>query len=93
MEFPHWIDNHRKKATKAPLRLKYMLSRLVRDRYPAGNVKNLADEMGCNQSTIYNAIKRGYFTPQLAERIEKVFGSKVLPAEWLTNPLAIGQGD
>ena len=91
MQFPYWIDNARKREAKAQLRLKYMLNRAALERYGRTSMHDLAAEAGCNHSSIFNAINRGYFTPQMAESIERVFGSDLLPAAYLMAPLEVGK--
>ena len=91
MQFPYWIDNARKREAKAQLRLKYMLNRAALERYGRTSMHDLAAEAGCNHSSIFNAINRGYFTPQMAESIERVFGTDLLPAAYLTAPLEVGK--
>lgn len=91
MQFPFWIENTRKREVKAQLRLKYMLNRAALERYGRTSMHDLAAEVGCNHSSIFNAINRGYFTPQMADAIELVFGRDVLPAEYLISPMEVGK--
>lgn len=89
MQFPYWIDNTRNTRKKAQLRLKYMLNRAALEKYGRTSMHDLAADAGCNHSSIFNAINRGYFTPQMAEAIERVFGKGLLPAEHLVEPLEV----
>lgn len=90
MQFPTWIDSARNSPTKrAQLRLKYMLSLATLNRFGRTSMHDLAREIGCNHSSIFNAINRGYFTDEMAERISKVVK---LPPEHLVKPLEVNQG-
>ncbi len=90
MKFPSRIDSQRHAGpTRATMRLKYMLQRAALDHFGRPSMHDLAREAGCNHSSIFNAIERGYFTEEMALKIEQVFGRKALPHEWLTQPLAI----
>lgn len=94
MHFPHWIDSPRNNATKrAQLRLKYMLSLAALRKYGKASMHKLAADVGCDHSSIFNAINRGWMTTQMAESIEKVVGKNELPASWLVKPLEAGRVD
>lgn len=94
MHFPSWIDSPRNSAIKrAQLRLKHMLYTAALRKYGRTSMHRLAADVGCDHSSIFNAIKRGSFTSSMAESIEKVVGKNELPAEWLVKPLDAGQVD
>lgn len=87
---PSWMDNPRhSKAKRASLRLKYMLSVAALRKYGRASMHDLAKDVPCNHSSIFNAISRGYFTAPMAESIERVFGPSELPASALIDPLSI----
>ncbi len=89
MDFPSWIDKVRDDKKRARLRLKYMLSIATLRKFGKASMHRLAREVGCDHSSIFNAIDRGWFTPQMAENIEKVFGRDELPSEALVFPLNV----
>ncbi len=92
MHFPSWIDTPRNSAIKrAQLRLKFMLSVAALRKYGKSSMHRLAADVGCDHSSIFNAIKRGSFTSSMAESIERVVGRDELQAEWLVKPLEAGQ--
>lgn len=91
MHFPSWIERERDDARRARLRLKFMLSQAALRRYGDTSIRKLAKDAGCNHSSIFNAINRGTFTEPMAQAIEDVFGRSELHAEWLVQPLEVGQ--
>lgn len=92
MHFPSWIDNPRNtKQRRAQLRLRHMLQIAAIHRYGKASMHAIAADAGCDHSSIFNAIKRGWFTDAMAESIERVMGPETLPAEWLTKPLEAGR--
>lgn len=92
MQFPFWINSrHHKPLKRAQLRLKFMLNLAALHKYGRTSMHDLARDVGCNHSSIFNAINRGYFTPQMAECIERVVGADQLQAQWLTDPLEVGR--
>ncbi len=92
MDYPPWIDKPRSSPlVRAQLRLKYRLSAAALRRYGRTSMHDLAREIGCNHSSIFNAINRGYFTQSMAEAIEKVLGKEHCPKEALIDPLNEGQ--
>ena len=92
MHFPHWIDSPRNNKTKrAQLRLKYMLQVAALNKYGKASMHAIAADAQCDHSSIFNAIKRGWFTDSMAESIERAVGRDALPAAWLINPLEAGQ--
>lgn len=92
MNFPSWIDKPRTTAARrAQLRLKYMLSSAALQKWGDTSIRKIATHAGCDHSSIFNAINRGWFTEQMAMSIEDVFGRDVLPHEWLERPLEAGQ--
>lgn len=86
MDFPDWIEKSKKKA---PLRLKYMLSVAALRKYGRASMHELARDAQCDHSSIFNAIARGYFTQDMAKKIEHAVGRKELPADWLMHPLEV----
>lgn len=88
-EFPQWIDKQKKKEQRASMRLKYMLSLASLRRYGRASMHALAAEAKCDHSSIFNAISRGYFTKEMAVKIEKVVGRDELPSDWLMHPLDV----
>lgn len=88
MTFPSWIEATAEKDPErhAQLRLKYMLSAATLRRYGHTSIRRLAAESGLNHSSIFCAIKRGWFTESMAERIELALAPVPLPAAHLVNP-------
>lgn len=92
MHFPIWIDARRNPPLKrAQLRLKFMLNKAALYKYGRTSMHDLAHKIGCNHSSIFNAINRGYFTTPMAEAIERELGSDHVQAAWLIEPLEVGQ--
>ena len=68
MHFPVWIESPRhSRAKRAQLRLKFMLNLATLRRFGRTSMHDLAREIGCNHSSIFNAINRGYFTEPMAQ--------------------------
>lgn len=92
MDFPPWIDTPKNSdAKRASLRLKYLLCHATLRHYGRTSMHDLARDAGCNHSSIFNAINRGYFTEQMAQAIERVLGREHCPAQSLIEPLNIGR--
>lgn len=90
MHFPVWIDAARHSRLKrAQLRLKFILNMAALIKYGRTSIHDIARDIGCDHSSIFNAIRRGYFTCPMAERLEQHFGTDLVRAEWLVDPLAI----
>jgi len=89
MQFPYWIDQQQDKRQRARLRLKFMLSHATLRKYGRTSIHDLARDVQCNHSSVFNAIARGYFTTDMAERIERVLGRTELRHEWLVDPLNV----
>ena len=87
MHFPTWIDRERDRRKRAQLRLKYMLSCATLRKYGRTSIRDLALDVGCNHSSIFNAISRGWFTTEMAHGIERVLTREELQHEWLVKPL------
>lgn len=87
MQFPQWVDRPKNERTRAQKRLKYMLAHAALRKFGRTSMHDLAREIQCNHSSIFNAINRGYFTEPMAESIERVFGRDELPREALIQPL------
>lgn len=88
MDFPRWIDDKKNKPEKrAALRLKHMLLVASLRKYGRASIRMIAEDAKCDHSSIFCAIKRGYFTPQMAEVVEGVLGRDEVRREWLTHPL------
>lgn len=87
MQFPRWVDRPKSEKTRAQKRLKFMLSHAALRKFGRTSMHDLAREVGCNHSSIFNAINRGYFTEPMAESIEQVFGRTELRKEALIDPL------
>lgn len=87
MQFPQWVDRPKNEKARAQKRLKYMLSHAALRKFGRTSMHDLAREINCNHSSIFNAINRGYFTEPMAESIERVFGRTELRKEALTDPL------
>lgn len=87
MHFPSWVDRERDRRKRAQLRLKFMISQATLRRYGRTSVHDLARDVGCNHSSIFNAIARGHFTSSMAEAIERVLTRDEIRHEWLVAPL------
>ncbi len=92
MHFPSWIDSPRHNRTKrAQLRLKHMLSIAALRKFGKASMHVVAARAGCDHSSIFNAIKRGYFTEPMAQSIERAIGREEIRAEWLVSPLEVAE--
>lgn len=87
MHFPSWIERERDQRKRAQLRLKFMLFHATLRKYGRTSIHDLARDVGCNHSSIFNAIARGWFTTSMAEGIEKVLTRDEIRHEWLVAPL------
>lgn len=87
MHFPQWVDRERDRRKRARLRLKHMLSLATLNKYGRTSIHDLARDVGCNHSSIFNAINRGSFTPAMALGIERVLTREAVRHEWLEDPL------
>jgi hypothetical protein len=91
MHFPSYIETTRNKGKRAQLRLKYMLSIAMLRTHGRPSIHLLAQKAGCDHSSIFNAINRGYFTEPMAQAIESVVGRNELQKEWLVSPLEVNE--
>lgn len=92
MHFPLWVDRERDRRKRAQRRLKHMLSHATLNKYGRTSLRDLARDVGCNHSSIFNAISRGYFTHTMAIGIERVLSRDAIRHEWLENPLELEVG-
>lgn len=88
MYFPPWVDvkNQKKRAQN---RLKFLLVHATHEALGKPSIRTLASRAGCNHSSIFNAIDRGWFTGDMAAKIETAVGPKLIQAHWLERPLDI----
>jgi hypothetical protein len=88
MYFPPWVEvkNNKKRAQN---RLKYLLVHATHQAFGKPSIRRLATAAGCNHSSIFNAIDRGWFTADMAVKIEKAVGPHRLPTRALERPLDI----
>lgn len=68
-----------------------MLQVAALNKYGKASMHSIAADAGCDHSSIFCAIKRGWFTDSMAESIERALGPEALPAAWLVKPLEAGQ--
>ena len=54
MHFPTWVDRERDRRKRAQLRLKYMLFHATLRKYGRTSIHDLARDVGCNHSSIFN---------------------------------------
>ena len=91
MVFPDWIEATRPKKARASLRLKFLLQQAALLKYGRTSMHDLARDAGCHHSSIFNAISRGSFTEEMAQKIVDVLGKNVIRnVDYLTSPLEIG---
>lgn len=89
MHFPVWIDQGKTDDERARCRLKYLLARVGLELFGCSSLRGLASNIGIDHSTLFNSIKRGYFTSPTAMQIEAAVGRKNLRSEHLCKPLEI----
>lgn len=90
MHFPVWIDAARHSRLKrAQLRLKFILNMAGMMKHGKTSIHEIARHIDCDHSSVFNAIRRGYFTTPMAEKIEQHFGRDLVRFEWLVEPLSI----
>lgn len=94
MHIPKRVEKGlRTKAEKAVARLRYVMAILAARHTERNSLRNLAEMLGVDHSTISIYVRRGEFSQKAAERIvqklaEKT-GDKTLTASMLTDPLSI----
>lgn len=88
MYFPPWVEvkNNKKRAQN---RLKYLLVHATHQAFGKPSIRRLATAAGCNHSSIFNAIDRGWFTSDMATKIEVALTPRLMASRWLERPLEI----
>lgn len=90
MKFPKWVAPAKAaKAVIASNRLRYLVGRLAVEFSADGSLKALCDKAGVSHSTICIYVRQGRFSPAMATKFEKTFGTEFCKAEWLVDPSTI----
>lgn len=91
INFPTWVEMPKRQPKRqlAAKRLRYLVLRASIARTFGGHVTAFATELGMDKTTIHTYIKLGKFSAPAASAAEELFGSDLIRAEWLTNPLDI----
>lgn len=89
VRFPQWVDAHKKDEQRASARLRYLINRAAVEATGRQSVRGLCEKIAMDHSSISFAIRRGYFTEQMAQAIEAAVGRAVVKAEYLIAPLKI----
>lgn len=90
MQFPSWVLKTRGAKQQASARLRYMLYSLALEVSPRPSLHGLAEKTRiAEHSTLSLALKKGALSQKIAESFEDHFGSAVVTAEQLTNPMSI----
>lgn len=89
VRFPQWVDAHEKDEQRASARLRYLISKAAVEATGRQSVRGLCVTISMDHSSISSAIRRGYFTEQMAKAVEAAVGRKVIRHEYLTAPLKI----
>lgn len=92
--FPTWVEGEARKprpsdAELASRRLRYMFVRASIECTEAGSIASLADFCDVERVYIHNAIRHGCTPTNVATKIERACGRKLLRREWLMFPLEI----
>lgn len=88
MVFPAWIERERSPRERARLKLKHVLSLAGMHKFGSTSMHALARGIGCDHSSIFNALARGSFSEVMATKIESFFNDPALTAAWLQAPLS-----
>lgn len=89
VRFPQWVDAHKKEDQRASARLRYLISVAAVEATGRQSVRGLCERIEMDHSSVSSAIRRGYFTEQMAKAIEAAVGRKVIRFEYLIAPLKI----
>lgn len=90
LRFPPWVDNQGSDEKRATARLRYLVARAAIEATGSQSVRALAKKIEMDHSSISTAIRRGYFSDDMAAAIEAAVGrSSIIKIEHLTEPLKI----
>lgn len=91
VNFPQWVSLPKRQARLSLVqkRLQYVVMRAALEKCGAGNVAAFATAIGMERNTIYTYIRQGKFSKRTAAMAEEVFGTDLVKAEWLLNPMDI----
>lgn len=90
MVFPAWVNKARSNKAKASARLRYIIIRLAIEHSASASVRAMCDSAGlCRHSVVALYISKGAFSQRLAEKFEQHFGSDIITAAALMDPLSI----
>lgn len=90
LRFPPWVENQGTDEARAVARLRYLVARAAVEATGSQSVRALAKKIEMDHSSISTAIRRGYFSEDMAKAIEAAIGrSSVIKIEYLTDPLKI----
>jgi hypothetical protein len=92
--FPTWVEGARGQPRPtdeelAQRRMRYLILRTSIECTESGSVASLADFCGVERVYIHTAIRNGCTPTNVATKIEKACGRKIVRREWLMFPLEI----
>lgn len=90
MKFPEWVDDpHQSNTERAGARLRYILKTASLHLTGDGTMRSIARMADVDHSTMAAAVKRGWFSIPMANKIQEAVGRDHLKCEHLTHPLEI----
>lgn len=90
MQFPPWVLKTRGVRHQKTARLRFMLYSLALQVSPRPSLHAIRAKTGlADNSTLSLYIGKGAMSPPMAESFEKFFGSAVVKAEWLVDPMTV----
>lgn len=95
--FPSWVEKpaeHRDDGDdmehiRACKRLRYMIYLAAINATEAASISALADKCGIERAQLHAAIREGKFSAQMAAKVERACGRKVIQRDWLMFPLEL----
>lgn len=91
INFPDWVGMPKRQSKQqlATKRLRYLLCNAALHRNGRANIASFAHTIGMETTTIHFYVKKGGLSQAAADKAESIFGSELIRAEWLTDPLSI----
>jgi hypothetical protein len=90
MTLPACVDGSRLSVkTRKSRRLKYMLTLALLNTHMSTSMHLLAKLCGYDHSSIFNAIKRGSLTYEMAKAIQDCLGREHIKFEHLLDPMSV----
>lgn len=91
VNFPNWVTAPKRQSKQqlAVKRLRYLCLRATIEDAPGGNIASFSEAIGMERTTIHLYVKLGKFSAPAAQRAEDHFGTDLISAEWLIDPLSI----